>query len=158
MVSKKRLERISERIYQELSEMLIYEVKDPRLSGVFITDVKVDRELAYADIYIATSVDEHHTTTSKQRIQEVVEAFNHASGFFRSQLATRLDLRIFPRLRFHWDPTPERAANIEELIASLHEDSPPATDERSQTDASNLVGDAGDEEIFSGSREREDDG
>jgi hypothetical protein len=46
----------------------------------------------------------------------------HASGYFRSELATRLDLRIFPRLRFHWDPTPERAAQIEQLIAELHQE------------------------------------
>jgi ribosome-binding factor A len=116
MVSRVRLQRISERILEELSEMLILEVKDPRLSGIFITDVKVDRELAFADIYISA-------VEGSQRADEVIAAFEHASGYFRSELATRLDLRIFPRLRFHWDPTPERAAQIELLIAELHQGS-----------------------------------
>jgi ribosome-binding factor A len=116
MVSKVRLQRISERITEELSEMLILEVKDPRLSGIFITGVKVDRELAYADIYVSA-------VEGSQRAEDVITAFEHASGYFRSQLATRLDLRIFPRLRFHWDPTPERAAQIEQLIAELHQES-----------------------------------
>lgn len=106
MVSKVRLQRISERILEELSEMLILEVKDPRLSGIFITDVKVDRELAFADIYFSA-------VEGSQRAEDVIAGFEHASGYFRSELATRVDLRIFPHLRFHWDPTPERAAQIE---------------------------------------------
>lgn len=124
MVSKVRLRRISERILEELSEMLILEVKDPRLSGIFITDVKVDRELAYADIYISA-------VEGSQRAEDIINAFEHASGYFRSELATRLDLRIFPRLRFHWDPTPERAAQIEQLIAELHQEASNEAGEKS---------------------------
>jgi ribosome-binding factor A len=45
MPSGIRLQRIADRIRQELSEMLIREVADPRLEGVFVNDVKVDREL-----------------------------------------------------------------------------------------------------------------
>lgn len=116
MVSKLRVQRIAERMYEELSEMLIHDIKDPRLSGVSITDVKVDRELAYANIYVAA-------LDGSERAGEVIDAFEHASGFIRSELASRINLRIFPRLRFHWDPTPERAAHIEQLIASLHEES-----------------------------------
>ena len=122
MVSKMRVQRIAERIYEELSQLLIHDVKDPRLSGVFITGVKIDRELAYADIYVSA-------TEGSQRADEIIQGFEHASGFFRSELASRVNLRIFPRLRFHWDPTPERAAHIEDLIASLHQDSPPGTEE-----------------------------
>ena len=117
MVSKMRLQRISERILEELSEMLILEVKDPRLSGIFVTDVKVDKELAYADIYVSA-------VEGSQRADDVLASFEHASGYFRSELAGRVDLRSFPRLRFHWDPTPERAAQIEKLIAELHRESP----------------------------------
>jgi len=116
MVSKMRVQRIAERIYEELSEMLIHDIQDPRLLGVSITDVKVDRELAFANIYVAA-------LEGSQRAGEVIDAFQHASGFIRSELAARINLRIFPRLRFHWDPTPERAAHIEQLIASLHKES-----------------------------------
>lgn len=134
MVSKTRLQRISERMYEELSELLIHNVKDPRLSGAFITDVKIDRELAYADIYVAAP-------EGSQRAQEVVRGFEHASGFFRSKLAAELDLRIFPRLRFHWDPTPERAAHIEELITSLQRESPQEMNEQPPTNVDTPVHD-----------------
>ena len=114
MVSTKRLTRISERIREELSEILLMESSDPRLKGVTITDVKVDRELAFAEIYVCA-------IEGSARSQEVLSTFDHAQGFLRSELAHRMDLRIFPRLRFHWDPTFEQADKIEGLIKSIHQ-------------------------------------
>ena len=116
MVSELRLRRISDRIREELSEMLIHEVKDPRLSGVFINDVSVDRELAYANIYFSA-------VEGSERADEILDGFYSASGYLRSQLSNRIELRTFPHLRFHWDPTLEHAENIERLISSLHEES-----------------------------------
>jgi ribosome-binding factor A len=115
VVSELRLRRISDRIREELSEMLIYEVKDPRLSGVFINDVTIDRELAYANIYFSA-------IEGSERADEILDGFSSASGYLRSQLANRVELRTFPHLRFHWDPTLEQAENIERLISSLHEE------------------------------------
>lgn len=116
MVSELRLRRIADRIREELSEMLIHEVKDPRLSGVFINDVTVDRELAYANIYFSA-------VEGSERADEILDGFYSASGYLRSQLANRIELRTFPHLRFHWDPTLEHAENIERLISSLHKES-----------------------------------
>ena len=53
MPSGTRLQRIADRIRQELSELLIREISDPRLKQIYVTDVKVDRELAYADVYVS---------------------------------------------------------------------------------------------------------
>lgn len=114
MVSKTRLTRISERIREELSEILLMESSDPRLKGVTITDTRVDRELAFADIYVCTIEGSEHS-------QEVLNALEHAQGFLRSELAHRMDLRAFPRLRFHWDPTLENADKIERLIISIQQ-------------------------------------
>lgn len=116
MVSKLRLQRINDRIREELSEMLLQEVSDPRLEGISITDVKVDRELAYADVYVSA-------LEGSERWQEIHEGLQHAQGFLRRELSQRVELRVFPRLRFRWDPTFERAERIEQLIASLHDDS-----------------------------------
>ena len=116
MVSKSRAQRIADRIREELSLLLIYDIADPRLSGVSITDVSVDRELAYASIYVSA-------LEGSERSEEILAAFNHARGFLRSQLAQRIELRTFPQLRFNWDPTFERAERIEQLLASLN-DSP----------------------------------
>ncbi len=112
MVSKLRAERVAERIYEELSTILIMEVSDPRLATVSVTDVSVDRELAFASIYVS-SLEGHEAA------EEIIEGLNHAAGYLRRTLAQRIQLRSFPRLRFIWDPIPERADKIDKLLNSL---------------------------------------
>lgn len=130
MVSKLRLQRINERIQMELSEMLVREISDPRLLGISITDVRVDRELAYADIYFSA-------LEGSERATEILDGLEHAKGFLRHELAIRVDLRTFPRLRFHWDPTFEKAETIEKLFASLNAEkqqttAPDSTDDQDE--------------------------
>jgi ribosome-binding factor A len=113
MVSKNRSTKIAERIREELSEIILMQSSDPRLKGITITDSKVDRELAYADIYVCA-------LEGIQRENEVLSGLEHAQGYLRSELAHRMVLRVFPRLRFHWDPTFENADKIERLIIQIH--------------------------------------
>ncbi len=92
--------------------MLIRELNDPRLKQVYVTDAKVDKELAYADIFVSA-------VEGNIRSQEILDGLESASGFIRRTLAARVELRVFPRLRFHWDPTPENADHIEKVLAEL---------------------------------------
>lgn len=112
MVSQNRASRIAKGIQEMISEMLIFEVTDPRLQGVFITDVNVDRELAFATVYVSA-------LEGKDRKSEILQGFHSAAGFLRSQLAAKTDLRTFPKLRFIWDETPEHAEHIEKLLADI---------------------------------------
>ena len=114
MPSGVRLQRIADRIRQELSELLIREISDPRLALIYITDVKVDKELAYADVFVSA-------VEGRERSKTVLAGLESASGFMRRTLAGRIDLRVFPRLRFHWDPTPENADHVEKVLAELRE-------------------------------------
>ncbi len=115
MPSGVRLQKISDRIREELSALLIKEISDPRLHQVFVTDVRVDRELAFADIYVSA-------VEGKPRSAEVLAGMESASGFLRRSLAARVDLRSFPRLRFHWDPTPENADHMEKLFKQMRDE------------------------------------
>lgn len=112
MPSGIRLQRIADRIREELSEILIREIQDPRLQQIYVTDVKVDRELAYADIYVSA-------VEGVSRSREILAGLESATGFLRRTLAARVELRTFPRLRFHWDVTPENADRIERVLAEL---------------------------------------
>lgn len=94
--------------------MLIHEVNDPRLKQVFLTDVKIDRELAYADVYVSA-------VEGASRSAEILAGLESASGFLRRALSSRVEIRAFPKLRFHWDPTPENADHIEKILARLRE-------------------------------------
>ena len=116
MPSQTRLKRIADRMQQDLSEMLLRGiVHDPRLNGIFITDINVDRELTFANIFVSA-------LEGKQRETEVIAGLNHAKGFLRSQLASKIQLRTFPELRFFWDPVPERAEKIEKLLDTIQEE------------------------------------
>ena len=115
MVSKVRAQRIADRIREELSEILLTGSSDPRLAGIFITDVEVDRELDFANIYVSA-------IEGSQRSKEVLQALIHAQGYFRSELSQRIQLCSFPKLRFHWDATEEKAEHIEKLFAELEEE------------------------------------
>lgn len=114
MVSLARAARIGKRMQELLSELLLFRVTDPRLQGIFVTDVNVDRELSVASIFVSA-------LEGVEREKEVLAGLKHASGFLRSELARQLDLRTFPRLRFVWDPTPERAQRIEQIISDLNQ-------------------------------------
>ena len=114
MPSGIRIKRIEDRIQLELSELLIREINDPRLKQVYVTGVKVDRELAYANIYVSA-------VEGTSRSAEVLEGLESASGFLRRTLSARVELRSFPKLKFHWDPTPENADHIEKLLAGLRD-------------------------------------
>ena len=115
MPSEVRLQRIADRIKREFSEMLIFELSDPRLQQIYVTDVNIDRELAYANIYISA-------VEGVERAPDVLAGLESAKGFIRRNLAQRVDLRSFPQLRFHWDPTPEQADRIEKILSEIRED------------------------------------
>jgi len=112
MVAKIRQQRIAERIREEVSEMLVGQLTDPRVAGITVTEVTVDRELDYATIFVS-SFD------GAERKEDILAGLDSARGFIRYQLSQRMDLRSFPHLRFKWDSTPERAERIEKLIDSL---------------------------------------
>lgn len=92
--------------------MLIREVNDPRLKQIFVTGVKIDRELTHANVYVSA-------VEGASRSAEILAGLNSASGFLRRELSARVELRSFPKLIFHWDPTPENADHIEKLLAGL---------------------------------------
>ena len=111
-MSKVRQKRTADRIQTIMSELIHREVRDPRLQDLTITEVRIDRELQYADIYASALGDE-------TRESEVMAALNGASGFLRRELAKRLTIRTVPQLHFHWDPTLAHAEQISQLLDSL---------------------------------------
>ena len=112
--------RMEERIRAILSELLLREVSDPRLQNVTITEVKLDPELIFADIYVNALGDE-------DRHDEVMEGLKSAGGFLRREVGKRVRLRVTPELHYHWAFTLERGERLNQLLSSL--DIPPADPE-----------------------------
>ncbi len=105
-------ERMSDRIHQILSELLLREIADPRLQGITLTEVRLDPELVVAKIYVSALGDE-------SREADVMGGLRRAKGFLRRELGKRIRLRATPELDFHWDFTLERAERINQLISNL---------------------------------------
>jgi ribosome-binding factor A len=112
MPSLARARRVGDRIQEELADILMRQASDPRLKSITVTGVDVDRERAFATIYV-------HAPEGDERSAEVLAGLESARGFLRSQLAARIQLRTFPQLRFRWDLTQTRAARIEDLLDQI---------------------------------------
>jgi ribosome-binding factor A len=105
----RRILRVSEAIREELSEIIGFEMNDPRLSAVDVTLVQVSPDSRHAVIKIASK------GTEPQQNQ-VLAALEHASGYLRRELAFRLQLRHVPELHFEQDKNPEADSRIDFLL------------------------------------------
>lgn len=111
-MSTVRQQRTAEQIRTTLSQLLLLEMKDPRLQGVTVTRVTIDRELQYADVYVQALAED-------EREDEVMDGLQRASGFLRRELGNVLRLRHIPTLHFHWDPSLAHAEHINRLLDGL---------------------------------------
>lgn len=106
-----RAERVASSIRAQLADVVRTRMSDPRLPLLAVTDARVSRDLAVADVYVSSLAAEQDDARD-----ELVAVLNHAAGFLRRTLAQRLDLRYTPRLRFHYDELAEQAPRLEALI------------------------------------------
>lgn len=109
----RRADRVGDLIRAELSDLLLREVKDPRVKLASITEVDVTSDLRRALIKVSVLGEE------EQRM-ETVEALRHARGFLRTELAHRLRLRVTPELVFELDRGAEHSQRISEILESLN--------------------------------------
>ncbi len=120
-------ERMSERIHQILSQLLLREIADPRLQDITITEVSLDPELMFAKVYVSAMGDEN-------REREVMQGLRRAGGYLRREVGKRVRLRNTPELHFHWDSTLVQADRINAIIASLDIPAESANDDSNADD------------------------
>ena len=108
MANEGRTQRVGDQIQRELAGILLQEIQDPRLGMITVNEVKVSRDLAWADVYY-TRMDADDAGDSEQ-------VLGGAAGYIRSLLAKSMSLRSVPRLRFHFDATVANARRMEDLI------------------------------------------
>ena len=109
----RRQRRVAELLHRELSSLLLFDTRDPRLAGVTITAVEVTKDLLIARIYYSVLGDE-------ERQKEAAAGFQQATGFLRTQLAGRVQLRFMPELNFILDTSAEYGQRIDALLDQLH--------------------------------------
>ena len=107
----KRSERVADFIRRELSVILQQSLRDPRVEGVNVNDVAVSSDLSQARIYVTFM-----NMPDEQQTAEAVEVLNGASGFLRSELASKHSMRSTPKLRFYFDESVRTGDRLSKLI------------------------------------------
>ncbi len=130
--------RIADFLRDEIAQIAQRHMRDPRVGMVSVNEVKVSRDLSYADIYVSSLAAQTETAR-----QELIAVLNGAAGFFRSELAKRHTMRTTPRLRFHYDDVPARGQRLDALIdRALRDDQGRASLESASNEARSVDGQA----------------
>ena len=120
----RRTSRVNDLLREELSALILREVKDPRVSRglVSITEVDVSPDLHNATVYVS------HLGSEKER-DDVLLGLNHSAAFMQKELKHRLAMRAVPSLTFRFDPSIERGARLTSLIHQVSAGAAPESDE-----------------------------
>jgi ribosome-binding factor A len=108
----RRPERVAELLREELVEIVGFELEDPRVQAVTVTDVRVAEDLRDAKVFVLIDGEE-------KEISEALSALRRASPYIRQQLGLNLSMRHTPHLHFARDTVEERAARIASVLTEL---------------------------------------
>ena len=110
-----RLGRIDEEFKKEISSIISYDLKEPKVTGlVSVTRVKVTPDLKYAKIWVSI--------LNAKNTQETLEGLKKSAGYIRSELAKRINLRFTPELSFVIDDSLEYGAKIDNILKDIIKD------------------------------------
>ncbi len=110
-----RPERMAEAVKKEVSDMIRYELKDPRIGFATVTSVEVSGDLRYAKIFISVLGEPNEQ-------QKTIEALESAKGFVRTELGRRIRLRYTPELSFKLDSSISRGSRLIKLLEEVSGD------------------------------------
>ncbi|MDD3114109.1 MAG: 30S ribosome-binding factor RbfA [Anaerovibrio sp.] len=113
-MSQLRIEKIQELMKQEISQIILQEVKDPRIGFVTVTQVEVSRDLSYAKVYVSIMGDD-------EQITKCWKGLNSSLGFIRREVGHRIRLRIVPELRLMLDKSLDYSDNIQKLLLQIEQ-------------------------------------
>jgi ribosome-binding factor A len=126
-MTKYRPIRVAELMQEEIADLLLRHLKDPRLALATVSRVEVSPDLRHARVYVS-----HVGSEAEQ--QAAMEGFQHAAGFIRGQLGKRLRLRYVPALEFQLDTSIAYGVRISSLLHKLIPSEPPADAEEHTPD------------------------
>ncbi|MHC4780148.1 MAG: 30S ribosome-binding factor RbfA [Planctomycetota bacterium] len=112
MASPLRRKRVAERVKQEVGEILLSEIKDPRMGMISVTRVKISPDLRSAGIFVSILGDEAEKHVTMQ-------ALKHARGYIQTQVAKRIDIRFAPIIKFHLDESIEKSIRVSKILDDL---------------------------------------
>ncbi len=127
MVRNYRKQRLDELFWEEINSIIMYELSDPRVDDIGVTQVDVAPDLTTARVFVTPLYEDVDT-------QEVLEGLKAAQGFIRTQLAQRIKVRRMPELIFKIDRSYLEARRVDEILDSLPAINDPAKEEETPSD------------------------
>ena len=107
-----RLNRIDEEMKKEISHIITYDLKDPNITGLIsVTKVKVSGDLKYAKVYVSIM--------GSKNLKDTMKGLKNASGYIRTELAKRINLRNTPEIIFEIDDSIEYGAKIDNILKEI---------------------------------------
>ncbi len=113
----KRADRVADLLRQEIADLLLRRVKDPRVSRVTLTGIEVSADLQNAKVFFCLM-----GSSAEDEIAGAMQGLNKANGFMRQELRKRIHMRTLPQLSFHYDGSFEYGDKIERLLKDLRKD------------------------------------
>ncbi len=114
MLPYKRSQRVGHLLREELSDIIINRVKDPRLGFLTVTDVEVTQDLKLARVYVSTLKDEERDAA--------LEILTAAKSYIRSELGKRVRMKSIPALEFRFDESARYGDKMERLFKKIKEE------------------------------------
>lgn len=114
MLPYKRSQRVAHLLKEEIADIIMNRVNDPRIGFVSVTDVEVTEDLKIARVFVSILKEEERETG--------MEALNQARSFIRSELGGRVRMRFIPALEFRLDTSLDYASKIEGLLKKIREE------------------------------------
>lgn len=113
-MSKHRQSRINEEVRRVLSEIIMIELKDPRISKLCsVVSAEVTPDLKFAKVFISV-------LGSEEEKKNTIAGLNSAAGFIRKELGSRIDLRNNPEIHFELDKSIEHGARIMDILSEIN--------------------------------------
>ncbi|EGO63200.1 30S ribosome-binding factor RbfA [Acetonema longum] len=117
-----RIEKVQEFIKQEISNMILTELKDPRIGFVTVTRVEATGDLHQAKVFVSVMGSDESKAQSLKGLQS-------ALGYLRTEIGKRIQLRITPELSFHLDETLDHSVKIQKLLDQIKQNEAGNADE-----------------------------
>jgi ribosome-binding factor A len=115
-MASRRQRQVAELLHQEISQLIQYDTRDPRLGFVTVTGVDVTADLRNAQVYVTVLGDE-------EEVKATLAGLESAASYFRYRLKQMLSLRYIPQLEFRIDTSLEQGMRIDRLLDTIKQES-----------------------------------
>lgn len=111
----KRSQRLSILLREEVADIVLHKLKDPRIGFITVTDVELSADLRIAKVFISVLKEQDRELT--------LQILNDAKGFVRNEIAKRLRIKIIPTFEFVYDDSIDRGFKIDKILKEIKESS-----------------------------------